>query len=203
MDQGANLLPCVIEHDCTTHRDSGFILHEIVECLFVVMTPLMEKWACMEQHCGELFEWQWWEFGILFTNKIFVEPVTRTYNEWWAPSRKIETYACSTWKHIRSSDASSSSGRLRIKRLFLEDWYHLEGRTWVASSTLKGLQGLLRGLHVCRRSDLDYLRHWRLRFRAMMRMKRSWLKRKRELWAEMPLYSKYYTSTKNLMNIIM
>ena len=56
--EGTNLLPCVIEHDSTTDRDSGFILHEIVECLFVVMTPLVEKGTSMEQHCGKLFERQ-------------------------------------------------------------------------------------------------------------------------------------------------
>jgi hypothetical protein len=57
-------------------------------------------------------------------------------------------------------------------------------------------------LHVCRRSDLDYLRHWRLRFRAMMRMKRSWLKGKRG-YEQKCHCLRNSTSTKNLINIIM
>lgn len=51
-----NLLPGLIQHYCTTNRDSGFILHEGVERLFMIVTPLMQKRAGMEQHLGELLE---------------------------------------------------------------------------------------------------------------------------------------------------
>lgn len=37
----ANLLPSLIQHYCTANRDSCFVLHEGVECLFVIVTPLV------------------------------------------------------------------------------------------------------------------------------------------------------------------
>jgi hypothetical protein len=99
VEWSANLLPCVIEHDGTAYWDSGLILHESVKCLFVVMTPLVEKWTCMEQHCREPLQGQWRKFGILFTDEIFVEPVPskrwtmRSYNrDWNVRLFHLETY---------------------------------------------------------------------------------------------------------------
>src|ERR1700734_1081229 len=71
-----NPFPCVIQHDSATYWNSCLVLHESIECLLVVVTPLMQERASMEQHCRKLLQRKRWEFWILFSNKILVEPMT-------------------------------------------------------------------------------------------------------------------------------
>ena len=49
--------PGIIEHDRTTDRNSCFVLHEVSESLLVIMAPLVQKRAGVEQHCREFLEW--------------------------------------------------------------------------------------------------------------------------------------------------
>jgi hypothetical protein len=118
---------------------------------------LMQERASMEQHCRKLLQRKRWEFWILFSNKILVEPMTE--NGWACRAKwnKVgDAHACSTWKHIRSREASSSSGRLRMKRLYtvLTPRQNDMKRCHVPTST--GLPGLRHGLRVCMKNGLGY-----------------------------------------------
>jgi hypothetical protein len=69
--------------------------------------------------------------AVLFSDKVFIEPVTDDNVENAAEIEPKRAYACSTWKQTRSSDASSSSGRLRMKRLVIQlDMNPLNGMRW-------------------------------------------------------------------------
>lgn len=70
------LLPALIQHYSTTHRNSSFVLHKSVEGLFVIMTPLMKQWTSVEKHLRELLQWQRGKFWVLLADEIFIEPVT-------------------------------------------------------------------------------------------------------------------------------
>lgn len=115
-----HLLPCVVEHNCTTNGYSGFVLHECVEGLLVIVTPLAKQGTCIEQHGRKFLERKRRISWILFADKILVKPMPDVAKvsyldriEMWS---KVAD-ACSTWKHMRSTDSSSSSGRLRMNRL--------------------------------------------------------------------------------------
>lgn len=116
----AYLFPGIVQHNSTTNRNSRLILHERVERLLMIVAPLVKERTSVKQHRRKLFEWKWWELGILFSYKIFVEPVSnllRDENAGGKQSERGSTHACSTWKHIRSKEDNSSSGRLSMKRL--------------------------------------------------------------------------------------
>ena len=71
-----------------------------------------------EHHFGELLEGELWEFVVFFSDEIFIVPMSvRLGVSEIMITLALATYACSTWKHIRSSDVNSSSGRLRMNRL--------------------------------------------------------------------------------------
>lgn len=71
----------------------------------------------MEEHCGEFFERKRGKRRILLAYEVFIKPVSRYTDQLSLMGLLEGTYACSTWKHIRSSEASSSSGRFRMNRL--------------------------------------------------------------------------------------
>lgn len=51
-----DLIPSVVEHDCTTDGHSGLISHEMVECAIVVSPPSFKERTCLEKHLGEFFQ---------------------------------------------------------------------------------------------------------------------------------------------------
>ena len=53
-----DLIPSIVEHDCTTDGYSGLVLHEMVECAVMVASPSFKERTCLEKHFGELFEGQ-------------------------------------------------------------------------------------------------------------------------------------------------
>lgn len=81
----------------------------------------------MEEMPRECLESHRWEAWLLFPDEVLIVPVTgpeqyetNAYDIQHCCDASIydpTTYACSTWKHMRSTDTSSSSGRLRMKRL--------------------------------------------------------------------------------------
>ena len=50
-----DLIPSVVEHDCTTDGHSGLISHEMVECAIMVPSPSFKERTCLEKHLGEFF----------------------------------------------------------------------------------------------------------------------------------------------------
>ena len=51
-----DLIPSVVEHDCTTDGHSGLISHEMVECAIMVSSPSFKERTCLEKHFGEFFQ---------------------------------------------------------------------------------------------------------------------------------------------------
>ncbi len=73
----------------------------------------------MEERLGEGFQRIGWELvGTLLADEVFIVPmaVAKALGSD-QRRRRVVTYACSTWKHTRSTDVSSSSGRFKMKRL--------------------------------------------------------------------------------------
>ena len=94
-------------------------MHESVESVFVVVAPFLEKRTGFEEDGGKTLERVGRKCRVFFSDEVFVVPMSTEAMR--SGKRRLrqrnEAYACSTWKHTRSMDCSSSSGRLRIKRL--------------------------------------------------------------------------------------
>lgn len=70
-----HLVPLLVEHDSATYRYPGLVRQETLEGLFVVVSPVAEKRADVEQAVGEPLEGHCWKTGVLFSNKVFIVPV--------------------------------------------------------------------------------------------------------------------------------
>ena len=43
------LVPCFIQHNRATYWNTGFVRQEVLEGLFMVVTPMAEEWANVEE----------------------------------------------------------------------------------------------------------------------------------------------------------
>ena len=70
------LVPGLVQHDCAADRYSCLVVEKVLECLLVVVAPVLQEWADMEEVVRKLLQSHRWEGWVRLPDEVFVIPVT-------------------------------------------------------------------------------------------------------------------------------
>lgn len=75
MRNAAHLIECLVQHDGPAYGYSDLVLHKVRKGAFMLISPLVQKWAMLEEFCGKVLEGEAGQVAAVFAHKVLVEPV--------------------------------------------------------------------------------------------------------------------------------